>query len=102
MTIHEMTPHVRETTTIKLQTAAFTLSLFFWGGGGCVEASQMEKSDALPGKGSRSTRHKFSINLNEDLVAGHTKGCTADILSETENSSLFLSNIVHSLQELLE
>ena len=80
MTIHEMTSHVRETTTIKLETAAFT---FF------VEASQMEKSDALPGNASRSTRHKFSTNLNEDLVTGHTKSCTADILSETANVSLY-------------
>jgi hypothetical protein len=40
MTTREMTSHVREMTTIKLQTAAFT---FF------VGASQMEQSDALPG-----------------------------------------------------
>jgi hypothetical protein len=39
MTIHEMTSHVRETTTIKLQTAAFT---FF------EEASQMESRTLFP------------------------------------------------------
>jgi hypothetical protein len=48
----------------------------------------MEKSDALPGKAGRFTRHKFSTNPNEDLVTGHTKSCTADILSETANASL--------------
>jgi hypothetical protein len=48
----------------------------------------MEKSDTLPDNAGRSTRHKFSTNLNEDLVTGHTKSCTADILNETANVSL--------------
>ena len=47
----------------------------------------MEKSDALPAKANRSTSHKFCTYL-DDLVTGHTKSCTVDILSETANVSL--------------